>query len=103
MMGMLDDRVAIVTAAGGGIAGAIARRFAAEGASVCCVDINKETVNQTVTDIKEQVREQMVPLHPIGRLGKPEDIANTAVFFASEQSSFMTGSDVFVDGEFTAI
>ena len=52
-MGMLNDRVALVTAAGGGIAGAIARRFAAEGANVCCVDINKETVNKTVTDIKE--------------------------------------------------
>lgn len=51
----------------------------------------------------EQVREKMVPMHPIGRLGQPEDVANTAVFLASDQSSFMTGSDVFVDGGFTAI
>jgi NAD(P)-dependent dehydrogenase (short-subunit alcohol dehydrogenase family) len=36
-------------------------------------------------------------------LGQPEDVANTAVFLASDQSSFMTGSDVFVDGGFTAI
>jgi NAD(P)-dependent dehydrogenase (short-subunit alcohol dehydrogenase family) len=55
------------------------------------------------TPTMEQVREKMVPMHPIGRLGQPEDVANTAVFLASDQSSFMTGSDVFVDGGFTAI
>ena len=53
-MGMLDGRVSLVTAAGGGIAGAIARRFAGEGAKVCCVDINEDTVNQTVTDIEKE-------------------------------------------------
>lgn len=250
-MAMLDDKVAFVTAAGGGIAGAIARRFGAEGAAVCCVDIDAETTARTAADITaaggraaaiecdvsdadaveaaideavstfgrldivvnaaaaseplgtvvtmeletwrqvldvnltgmflvckyaiphmqangggqiiniastfgsiawpqrpaymatkgavkqltrsialdfagdnirancispgaietsrllartptmEQVRERMVPLHPIGRLGQPEDIANAAAFLASDQSSFMTGADVFVDGGFT--
>ena len=51
----------------------------------------------------EKVREKMVPLHPIGRLGQPEDVANVAAFLAGDQSSFMTGSDVFVDGGFTAV
>ncbi len=252
-MGMLDDKVAFVTAAGGGIAGAIARRFGAEGAAVCCVDIDAETAERTAHDIgqaggrasarqcdvvdedavraavdetvsafgrldivvnaaaaseplgtvvtmpletwrqvldvnltgmflvckyaiphmqaggggriiniastfgsiawpqrpaymatkgavkqltrsialdfaadniqansispgaietsrllartptMEQVRERMVPLHPIGRLGQPEDIANAAAFLASDESSFMTGADVFVDGGFTMI
>ena len=50
-MGMLDGKAALVTAAGGGIAGAIARKFAAEGAVVCCVDVNEETVAKTVSDI----------------------------------------------------
>ena len=252
-MGSLEDKAALITAAGGGIAGAIARKFADEGALVCCVDVNEETVNETVASIlseggkaiakicnvadeaavaaavddtvsqfgkleivvnaaaaseplytvanmpletwqevvdvnltgmfliskyaiphmqaagggqfinisstfghiawphrpaymatkgavrqltrsialdfasdniransilpgaietnrllartptMEQVRERMVPLHPIGRLGQPEDIANAAAFLASDQSSFMTGSDVFVDGGFTAV
>jgi NAD(P)-dependent dehydrogenase (short-subunit alcohol dehydrogenase family) len=35
---------------------------------------------------------------PLGRLGRPEEIANAALFLASEQSSFMTGSEVYVDG-----
>jgi NAD(P)-dependent dehydrogenase (short-subunit alcohol dehydrogenase family) len=252
-MGALDNRVAIVTAAGGGIAGAISRRFGAEGAAVCCVDIDEATVNRTARDIEaaggraiarlcdvsnetsvkamvddatamlgrldivvnaaaaaeplytvasmpletwqrvvdvnltgmflvckhaiphlrasgggriinisstfgsvawpkrpaymatkaavkqltrsiaidfaadgirantispgaietkrllertptiEAVRKRMVPLHPIGRLGQPDDIANAALFLASEESSFMTGADMFVDGGFTAI
>ena len=51
-MGMLDGKVAFVTAAGGGIAGAIARRFGAEGASVCCVDVVEETVSATASDIE---------------------------------------------------
>ena len=51
-MGMLDGKAALVTAAGGGIAGAIARRFGAEGAAVCCVDVNEETVAKTVADIE---------------------------------------------------
>lgn len=252
-MGMLEGKAALVTAAGGGIAGAIARRFGAEGAAVCCVDVVEETVNKTAADIEaaggraiaricdvtdeaavkrtvddaaetfgrldvvvnaaaaseplhtvatmpletwhevvdvnltgmflvakhaiphmqkagggqfinisstfgaiawpnrpaymatkgavrqltrsialdfardniransilpgaietsrllartptmEQVRERMVPLHPIGRLGQPEDIANAAAFLASDQSSFMTGSDMVVDGGFTMI
>ncbi len=252
-MGALDGKVALVTAAGGGIAGAIARRFGAEGAAVCCVDIVAETVAQTAADIEaasgravarlcdvsdeqavtqtsddavatfggldivvnaaaaseplhtvadmpletwqkvldvnltgmflvckyaiphmqaggggvfinisstfgsvawprrpaymstkaavkqltrsialdfagdgiranaispgaietnrllarnasmDAVREKMVPRHPIGRLGQPEDIAAAALFLASDESSFMTGADMFVDGGFTAI
>ena len=55
------------------------------------------------TPTMEQVRERMVPLHPIGRLGQPEDIANAALYLAGDQSSFVTGSDMLVDGGFTAI
>ena len=51
-MGMLDGKFAFVTAAGGGIAGAIARRFGREGAAVCCVDVVEETVLQTASDIE---------------------------------------------------
>lgn len=36
--------------------------------------------------------------HPIGRLGKPMDIANAFVFLASDESSFITGTELVVDG-----
>jgi NAD(P)-dependent dehydrogenase (short-subunit alcohol dehydrogenase family) len=35
---------------------------------------------------------------PLGRVGRPEEIANAALFLASDQSSFMTGGEIFVDG-----
>lgn len=39
---------------------------------------------------------------PMGRLGKPEEIANGIAFLASDEASFMTGSDLVVDGGHTA-
>ena len=35
---------------------------------------------------------------PLERLGKPDETAAIALFLASDDSSFMTGSEVFVDG-----
>jgi len=44
----------------------------------------------------------LAPLHPIGRTGFPADIANAVWFLATEQSAFMTGADLRVDGGYTA-
>jgi NAD(P)-dependent dehydrogenase (short-subunit alcohol dehydrogenase family) len=35
---------------------------------------------------------------PLGRVGAPEEIARAALFLASDESSFVTGSELFVDG-----
>lgn len=51
----------------------------------------------------EEVRRHLTPLHPIGRLGQPADIADAAVFLASDESAFMTGADLVVDGGYTAV
>lgn len=41
-------------------------------------------------------------LHPIGRLGQPEEVANVVTFLASEEASFVSGSYYTVDGGYTA-
>jgi NAD(P)-dependent dehydrogenase (short-subunit alcohol dehydrogenase family) len=38
--------------------------------------------------------------HVLGRMATPEEVANAAVFLASAEASFMTGSALFVDGGF---
>ncbi len=47
--------------------------------------------------------EYMKSLHPIGRLAKPEEIANTVVWLCSDEASFILGQEITVDGGFTAI
>jgi NAD(P)-dependent dehydrogenase (short-subunit alcohol dehydrogenase family) len=44
------------------------------------------------------VKEHLVSLHPIGRIGTPQDMAGIAVFLASDESAFATGSHFHVDG-----
>ena len=41
---------------------------------------------------------RMVSTIPMGRMGEPEDVAKVALFLASDDSSFVTGIELFVDG-----
>jgi NAD(P)-dependent dehydrogenase (short-subunit alcohol dehydrogenase family) len=50
----------------------------------------------------DEVRERIRDAHQLGRFGKAEEIANAALFLASEESSFITGQALPVDGGFTA-
>lgn len=51
----------------------------------------------------EAIVDGMVAQLPVGRIGQPEDVAAAALFLASDESSFMTGSEMFVDGGFAQV
>ena len=50
----------------------------------------------------ETAEKEWGPKHALGRLGRPNEIAAGAVFLASDESSFMTGADLLLDGGYTA-
>ena len=55
---------------------------------------NGQTIEEYCADFAE--------LHPIGHLGKPEDVANAYLYLVSEEADFITGTTLMVDGGYTA-
>ena len=49
-------------------------------------------------EIKADVMAEYLKQIPIGRLGTPADIANAVLFLASEESGYITGAEVAIDG-----
>ncbi len=51
----------------------------------------------------ESYYENLKSLHPMGRIATPDEIAETIVFLLSDRSSFITGSEIIIDGGYTSI
>jgi NAD(P)-dependent dehydrogenase (short-subunit alcohol dehydrogenase family) len=49
----------------------------------------------------EQWRDRVAPLHMLARLGEPREVANAALFLASDEASFITAAHLMVDGGYT--
>lgn len=66
--------------------------------AVCPGYIETPLLNQ----LDEATKKHLTSLHPIGRLGKPEEVAKAVIFLASDDASFITGANLLVDGGYTA-
>jgi NAD(P)-dependent dehydrogenase (short-subunit alcohol dehydrogenase family) len=52
--------------------------------------------------IVEEGRRRLDRLHPLGHVGQPEDIAYGILYLASDEAKFVTGSELVIDGGYTA-
>lgn len=68
--------------------------------AVCPAFIHTPLIEELEAD--EETREMLIGLHPMGRLGRPEEVANLVVWLCSDEASFMTGSAHLVDGGYVA-
>ncbi len=64
-------------------------------------DLSLSIINQAADPAA--VRRDRTAAHPIGRLGVPEDVAGLAVYLACDESSWVTGTAVPVDGGYTSL
>jgi NAD(P)-dependent dehydrogenase (short-subunit alcohol dehydrogenase family) len=50
----------------------------------------------------EEFRREINALHPLGHIGEPNDVAFGILYLASDESKFVTGSELVIDGGYTA-
>jgi 3-oxoacyl-[acyl-carrier protein] reductase len=79
----------------------LAKELGPFGITVNCVAPGLTYPTDSSQDTQEDVRESIIRLTPLGRLARPEDIAGTVAFLASEEASFITGQTIYVDGGLT--
>jgi NAD(P)-dependent dehydrogenase (short-subunit alcohol dehydrogenase family) len=87
---------------------AMALDHAAENIRVNCICpgiVETEMVAHFISQAPdpEAARKQRLALHPLGRFGKPEDVAGLAVYLASDEAAWVTGAAFPVDGGYSAV
>ena len=80
-----------------GLSKAIAKELASRGITVNCIAPGYITTDMT-DDISDQAKNLLHSQIPLGRIGRPDDIATTALFLASDEAGYITGQTFTVDG-----
>ena len=80
-----------------GMTQSIAKEVGTRGITVNCIAPGWINTEMTV-DLPEDSKKDLLDRIPIGKIGKPEDIAHAAVFLASDEASYITGQTITVDG-----
>ena len=80
-----------------GMTKSIAREYASRGVTVNCVAPGFIETDMT-SDLPEQAKQGILTATPLGRIGKPEEVAAAVVFLASDEASYVTGQVVRVNG-----
>ncbi len=82
-----------------------ALHFAQKGYGIRCNSIHPGAIHTPIidkvlaqSDDPQALYQSFVDVHPVGRLGKPEEIAAIAVYLASDASAFATGAEFRIDG-----
>jgi len=83
-----------------GFAKSVAREYAGKGITSNVVAPGFIETDMTSV-INENVRSAMLQQIPAGRVGRPEDVAKAVCFFTSEESDYLTGQILAVDGGMT--
>lgn len=80
-----------------GFTKALAQETAAKGITVNTISPGY-IGTEMVMAVKEEVRNQIIAGIPVGRLGKPEEIAKLVSYLASEDAAFVTGANIAING-----
>ena len=87
----------------------VALHCAKSGYNIRCNSVHPTFIDTPILDKyrdrfgQEQMQQKLGRQVPIGRLGRPEEVGWALVFLASDESSFMTGSEVVIDGGISAM
>jgi NAD(P)-dependent dehydrogenase (short-subunit alcohol dehydrogenase family) len=68
---------------------------------VCPGGIETDLLARNLDSLGEEGKTKFISLHPMGRLGKPEEIATSVIWLCSQAASFITGQSLAIDGGFT--
>ena len=86
-----------------GLTKSVALEYAKEGIrinAVCPGMIETDLLDRVFAN--QEVKERLIAMHPIGRVGKPEEIAEAVVWLCSDKASFVTGQSLPLDGGYVA-